>query len=468
MTSPATAHPSARTLGELRASGHVQRTIKDEIRNNLLTALRSGTNPWPGIVGFETTVIPQLERALLAGHDVVMLGERGQGKTRLLRTLVGLLDEWTPVIEGAELNEHPYEPITPASIRKAANLQDDLPIEWKHRSERYAEKLATPDTSVGDLVGDVDPMKVAEGRSLGDPETIHFGLIPRAHRGIVAINELPDLAERIQVSMLNVMEERDIQVRGYSLRLPLDVMLMASANPEDYTNRGRIITPLKDRFGAEIRTHYPLELDDETAVIEQEADLVATVPSFITEILARFTRYVRDHPSVDQRSGISARFAIAGAETVAAAALHRATIVGEESAVARVVDLESVIEVLRGKVEFESGEEGREMEILEHLLRKATADTVRAHLAGIDMAALVSALESGEPVVTGDRVTAKELLASIPAPDVTGPVVDAIAERLEATDDGERASALELALEGLFLARRIGKEADDSGQTIYG
>ncbi|GAA1456262.1 sigma 54-interacting transcriptional regulator [Williamsia maris] len=468
VTSPQTAHPAARTLGELRASGHVQRSIKDEIRNNLLTALRSGTNPWPGIVGFETTVIPQLERALLAGHDVVMLGERGQGKTRLLRTLVGLLDEWTPVIEGAELNEHPYEPITPASIRRAAASLDDLPIEWKHRSERYAEKLATPDTSVGDLVGDVDPMKVAEGRSLGDPETIHFGLIPRAHRGIVAINELPDLAERIQVSMLNVMEERDIQVRGYSLRLPLDVMLMASANPEDYTNRGRIITPLKDRFGAEIRTHYPLELDDETAVIEQEADLVATVPTFIVEILARFTRYVRDHPSIDQRSGVSARFAIAGAETVAAAALHRAAIVGEESAVARVVDLESVIEVLRGKVEFESGEEGREMEILEHLLRKATADTVRAHLAGIDMAALVSALESGEPIVTGDRVTAKELLTSIPSPDVTGPVVDAIAERLEATDDGERASALELALEGLFLARRIGKEADDSGQTIYG
>ncbi len=468
VTSQQTAHPTPRTLGELRASGHIQRSIKDEIRNNLLTALRTGADPWPGIVGFETTVIPQLERALLAGHDVVMLGERGQGKTRLLRTLVGLLDEWTPVIEGAELNEHPYEPITPASIRKAANLQDDLPIAWKHRSERYAEKLATPDTSVGDLVGDVDPMKVAEGRSLGDPETIHFGLIPRAHRGIVAINELPDLAERIQVSMLNVMEERDIQVRGYSLRLPLDVMLMASANPEDYTNRGRIITPLKDRFGAEIRTHYPLELDDEVAVIEQEADLVATVPTFVTEILARFTRYVRDHPSVDQRSGISARFAIAGAETVAAAALHRATVVGEESATARVVDLGSVIEVLRGKVEFESGEEGREMEILEHLLRKATADTVREHLAGIDMAPLVSALETGEPVVTGDRVTAKELLGSIPEPERTGAVIDTIAERLEATDDGERASALELALEGLFLARRIGKEADDSGQTIYG
>ena len=468
MTSASTGHPSARTLGELRASGHVQRSVKDEIRNNLLTKLRAGDDPWPGIVGFESTVVPQLERALLAGHDVVMLGERGQGKTRLLRTLAGLLDEWTPVIEGSELDEHPFEPITPAAIRKAASLGDDLPIEWRHRTERYSEKLATPDTSVGDLVGDVDPMKVAAGRNLGDPETIHFGLIPRAHRGIVAINELPDLAERIQVSMLNVMEERDIQIRGYSLRLPLDVLLVASANPEDYTNRGRIITPLKDRFGAEIRTHYPLELDDEMAVIEQEADLVATVPTFIVEILARFTRYVRDHPSIDQRSGVSARFAIAGAETVGAAALHRATITGEESAVARVVDLTSIIEVLRGKVEFESGEEGRETEILEHLLRKATADTVRAHLGGIDMAPLVTALESGEPVVTGDRVTASELLKSIPSPDTTTPVVDAVAERLDAADGGERASALELALEGLFLARRISKEADDHGVTMYG
>jgi magnesium chelatase subunit I len=468
VTSASTGHPSARTLGELRASGHVQRSVKDEIRNNLLTKLRAGDDPWPGIVGFEATVVPQLERALLAGHDVVMLGERGQGKTRLLRTLAGLLDEWTPVIEGSELDEHPFEPITPAAIRKAANLGDDLPIEWRHRSERYSEKLATPDTSVGDLVGDVDPMKVAAGRNLGDPETIHFGLIPRAHRGIVAINELPDLSERIQVSMLNVMEERDIQIRGYSLRLPLDVLLVASANPEDYTNRGRIITPLKDRFGAEIRTHYPLELDDEIAVIEQEADLVATVPTFIVEILARFTRYVRDHPSIDQRSGVSARFAIAGAETVGAAALHRATITGEESAVARVVDLTSIIEVLRGKVEFESGEEGRETEILEHLLRKATADTVRAHLGGIDMAPLVTALESGEPVVTGDRVTASELLKSIPSPDTTSPVVDAVAERLDAADGGERASALELALEGLFLARRISKEADDHGVTMYG
>ena len=270
--------------------------MRAEIRANLLAALAAGRDPWPGLHGFGSTVVPQLERALLAGHDVVLLGERGQGKTRLLRSLVGLLDEWTPVLAGSELGEHPFEPITVESRRRAAELGDGLPVEWRHRDERYAEKLATPDTSVADLIGDVDPMRVAEGRRLGDPETIHFGLIPRSHRGIVAINELPDLAERIQVAMLNVMEERDIQIRGYVLRLPLDVLVVASANPEDYTNRGRIITPLKDRFGAEIRTHYPRELVDEVAVIRQEAHLVATVPDALLEIVARFTRVAAHLP----------------------------------------------------------------------------------------------------------------------------------------------------------------------------
>src|SRR6186713_3284796 len=325
--------PAPTTVGELRASGHVARSVRAEIRDNLLAALAAGRDPWPGLHGFGGSVIPQLERALLAGHDVVLLGERGQGKTRLLRTLVGLLDEWTPVIAGSELGEHPYDPITHASQRRAAELGDDLPVVWRHRDERYAEKLATPDTSVADLIGDVDPMKVAEGRHLGDPETIHFGLIPRSHRGIVAINELPDLAERIQVAMLNVMEERDIQIRGYVLRLPLDVLVVASANPEDYTNRGRIITPLKDRFGAEIRTHYPTELDAEVAVIHQEGRLHADVPDHPIEILARFTRALRESSAVDQRSGVSARFSIAGAETVAASALHRATGQREDEAV---------------------------------------------------------------------------------------------------------------------------------------
>ncbi|WP_193605070.1 magnesium chelatase [Nocardioides dongkuii] len=458
--------PTIGTVGELRASGHVHRTLRTEIRENLLAKLRDGVDPWPGLHGLQDTVVPQLERALIAGHDVVLLGERGQGKTRLLRTMVGLLDEWTPVIAGSELGEHPYEPVTHASRRRAAELGDDLPVAWRHRDERYAEKLATPDTSVADLIGDVDPMKVAEGRSLGDPETIHFGLIPRSHRGIVAINELPDLAERIQVAMLNVMEERDIQIRGYVLRLPLDVLVVASANPEDYTNRGRIITPLKDRFGAEIRTHYPLGLDAEMAVIRQEAELVARVPEPLLEILARFTRNLRESSSVDQRSGVSARFAIAGAETIAAAALHRATRQGEEEAVARAVDLETALEVLGGKIEFESGEEGREEEILTHLLRTATAETVRQHFRGLDLALLVDAIEAGAMVTTGEQVTARDFLTGLPVLGESE-LYDQICDRLGATDDGERAGAIELALEGLYLARRIGKDSDGS-ETVYG
>jgi magnesium chelatase subunit I len=458
--------PAPRTLGQLRESGHVQKPVRTELRDNLLAKLASGDDPWPGLHGFDDTVIPQLERALLAGHDVVLLGERGQGKTRLLRSLVGLLDEWTPVIAGAEIGEHPYDPITPESRRRVEELGDDLPIEWRHRDERYAEKLATPDTSVADLIGDVDPMKVAEGRHLGDPETIHFGLIPRSHRGIVAINELPDLAERIQVAMLNVMEERDIQIRGYVLRLPLDTLVMASANPEDYTNRGRIITPLKDRFGAEIRTHYPTELDDEIAVVRQEAHLVAEVPDHLVEILARFTRNLRESNSVDQRSGVSARFPISGAETVAASALHRATRQGEETAVARVVDLETAVDVLGGKIEFETGEEGRETEILIHLLRTATAEAVRGHFRGIDFALLVDRIEAGQMVTTGEQVTARDFLMGLPVLGESD-LYDQVCDRLDARNDGERAGAIELALEGLYLARKISKESG-GGETVYG
>ncbi|SDW53472.1 magnesium chelatase subunit I [Amycolatopsis xylanica] len=442
------------------------KSVKTELHDNLLTALKAGQDPWPGIVGFGRTVLPQLERALLAGHDVVLLGERGQGKTRLLRTLAGLLDEWTPVIEGAELHEHPLAPITPASIRRAAELGDDLPVAWIHRDARYTEKLATPDTSVGDLIGDVDPVKVAEGRSLGDPETIHFGLVPRAHRGIVAINELPDLAERIQVALLNVMEERDIQVRGYTLRLPLDVLLVSTANPEDYTNRGRIITPLKDRFGAEIRTHYPLDVAAEVAVVRQEAHLVAEVGEPLIEVLARFVRNLRESTVIDQRSGVSARFAVAAAETVAAAALRRSALTGEEPAVARPVDLDSVPSVLRGKIEFEPGEEGRETEHLVHLLRRAVAETSRRLFAGLDLRPLADAVADGHLVSTGERVPGKDVLAALPEL----PVLHEVAQRagVSASDSpGRIASAVELALESLYLARKLAKDSDDA-TTVYG
>lgn len=457
-----TSTPDIHTLGELRASGHVYRPLREELRENLLAKLASGENPWPGLHGLENTVIPQVERALIAGHDIVLLGERGQGKTRLLRTMTSLLDDFSPIVAGTELREHPFAPVTDATRQRIADEGDALEIEWLAREDRYTEKLATPDTSVADLIGDVDPMRVAEGRRLGDPETIHYGLIPRSNRGIVAINELPDLAERIQVSMLNVMEERDVQIRGYTLRLPLDVLVVASANPEDYTNRGRIITPLKDRFGAEVRTHYPLALEDEIAVIRQEATLSAEVPEVLLEILARFTRGLRESSAVNQRSGVSARFAIAGAETVAAAARRRAAVRGESAAVARLVDLEAAVDVLGGKIEFEPGEEGREWEILEYLLRAATAEAVRPRLRGIDMSPLIEALDGTTTVSTGEDVTAEEFLANLPdLGDAT------LYDDLASAFGGSRASAVELGFEALYLSRKIAKDSGD-GETIYG
>jgi magnesium chelatase subunit I len=455
------------TVGALRASGHEYRTVKEEIRANLLARMRAGESRFPGVVGFDETVLPDLERALLAGHDVVLLGERGQGKTRLIRTVIGLLDEWTPVIAGAELHEHPFAPITPASRRSAAELGDDLPVAWVHRDERYAEKLATPDTSVGDLIGDVDPIKVAEGRTLGDPETIHFGIVPRTHRGIFAVNELPDLAERIQVSLLNVLEERDVQVRGYVLRLPLDVLMIASANPEDYTNRGRIITPLKDRFGAEIRTHYPLDVDVEVDLVRQEAQLVAEVPEHLLEVLARLTRAVRESPAVDSRSGVSARFAIAAAETLAGAALRRVALLGEQDPVARVGDADSVPATLRGKVEFEADGEGREEEILDHLLRRSVAETWRSRLGGLDLSGFVRLVENGHGVATGDRVPTGELLEQVGRVPGLAHVLGRLGFD-EVPTPAEAASAVEFVLEGLHLTRRLAKDVLDDGRVVYG
>jgi magnesium chelatase subunit I len=466
VTAPAASPPAPTTLGELRASGHEHVPVKDEVRANLLARLRAGEPAFPGILGFDDTVLPQVERALLAGHDLVLLGERGQGKTRLIRTLVGLLDEWTPVVAGCEVNDHPYAPVCVRCTRLVAEQGDTAPVAWKHRSDRYGEKLATPDTSVGDLVGDVDPVKVAEGRTLGDPETVHFGLVPRTNRGIFSVNELPDLAERIQVALLNVLEERDIQVRGYQLRLPLDLLLVASANPEDYTNRGRIITPLKDRFGAEVRTHYPLSLEHEVAVVRQEAQPApgVVVPDHLYEVVARWTRLVREAPQVDVRSGVSARFAVAAAETVAASALRRAAVTGE-APVARVCDLPGAVPAARGKVEFEHAEEGRELEVLEHLLRRAVADTFRAHLSGADLSGLQARFADGATVETGDLVPAAALLAGL------GPVpgLAQLLQRLGVEEESPAlaAAALELALEGLHLHRRLAKD-EVGGRTVYG
>ena len=329
---PGTLRPPAelaRTLGELRASGWKSVPVAEEMRRNTMARIASGETLVPGVLGFDDTVIPQLENAILAGHDIILLGERGQAKTRVIRALVGLLDEWLPIVAGSEINDDPYHPVSRGAINTVDEHGDDTPITWVHRSQRYGEKLATPDTSIADLIGEVDPIKIAEGRYLSDELALHYGLIPRVNRGIFAINELPDLSERIQVGLLNVLEERDVQIRGHRIRLPLDITLVATANPEDYTNRGRIITPLKDRFGAQIRTHYPYDTMTEVKIMESEAELPTagipvTVPTYLKEVVAEVSQLARRSSHLNQRSGVSVRLSIANYETLVANSVRRA------------------------------------------------------------------------------------------------------------------------------------------------
>src|SRR3954466_5930092 len=374
------------TIGQLRESGWTSLPVKEEVRANAIARIAAGEPLFPGVLGYEETVLPQLENALLAGHDVIFLGERGQAKTRMIRSLIELLDEWMPVIAGSEINDDPYAPVSRHARDLIAEKGEDTPIEWVHRDTRYGEKLATPDTSIADLIGEVDPIKVAEGRYLSDELTLHYGLVPRTNRGIFAINELPDLAERIQVGLLNVLEERDVQIRGYKIRLPLDVLLVASANPEDYTNRGRIITPLKDRFGSQIRTHYPLETSLEVSIIEQEArplvaeQLQVTVPDFMTEIIAEISQHARQSPHVNQRSGVSARLSIANYETLVANAARRALANGEREVVPRVSDLDALVASTSGKIEIEMLDDGRDSQVLDRIIKSAVLEVFRARV----------------------------------------------------------------------------------------
>ena len=376
------------TRGELQASGWVSRPIKDEIRGNAIARIRAGEALFPTVLGYEDTVLPQLENALLAGHDAIFLGERGQAKTRLIRSLTDLLDEWMPIVAGSEINDDPFQPISRHARQLVEAEGDNTPISWVHRSGRYGEKLATPDTSIADLIGEVDPIRVAEGRYLSDELVLHYGLVPRTNRGIFAINELPDLAERIQVGLLNVLEERDVQIRGFKVRLPLDIVLFASANPEDYTNRGRIITPLKDRFGAQIRTHYPREVDIEMAIVEQESSLgtghgvTVQMPRFMTELVSTITQLARQNSHINQRSGVSVRMSVANYETLVANATRRALRHKEATVAPRVSDLDAILSSTQGKVEFDTLDDGREGEILEQLIRGRGAHRVQAHRAG--------------------------------------------------------------------------------------
>jgi len=456
------------TLGDLKASGWRSRTVKEEVREHAMARIGAGEPVVEGVLGYEDTVLPQLENALLAGHDVIFLGERGQAKTRMIRSLVGLLDEWMPIVAGSEINDDPYHPVSHHARMLVAERGDDTPIEWVHRDRRFGEKLATPDTSIADLIGEVDPIKVAEGRYLADEQTIHYGLVPRTNRGIFAINELPDLAERIQVGLLNVLEERDIQIRGYKIRLPLDVMLVASANPEDYTNRGRIITPLKDRFGAQIRTHYPLTTEVEMAVVDQEArplagaGLTVHVPDWIRAIIAELSHQARRSPHVNQRSGVSVRLSVANYETVVANAARRALRAREPEVVPRVSDLEAIVASTAGKVEIEAIDDGREEQILERLLRAAVLEVFRARVPTAGLGDVVRAFEAGGTVETGDDVPSDAYVRAV----AEIPALAAVAQALGAGESPARvAAATELVLEGLHLTKRLNKDRTGPGFT---
>ena len=454
------------TIGELRAAGYPDLTVKEELRANLLAKLERGEALFETIVGFDDTVLPSLERGILAGHDLILLGERGQAKTRLIRRVVDLLDERSPAIAGCEVNDHPYRPICARCRALVADDGDAVLIRWIGRDERYAEKLATPDTSVADLIGDVDPIRVAEGRYLGDELTIHYGLIPRTNRGIVAINELPDLPERIQVALFNILEERDVQIRGYRIRLPLDLLLVVTANPDDYTHRGRIVSPLKDRFGTQVRTHYPETLADEIAIMEQEArsaagDVPLRVPVYMKELLAALTADLRRSPHVNHRSGVSVRYSIGNLETLAAAAVRRAVRTREREAVPRVCDLPAVLASSLGRVEFDTIEEGREEEILARAAKTAELEVFRRRLSGYDFQPILSRFADGFEAETSDLTPASALLAQFGEL----PGLSKLLERLgvEEESPGAAASAVEFALDGLHLSRRLNK--DETGRT---
>jgi magnesium chelatase subunit I len=461
------APPALRTLGELRASGYRPRSVREELRANLLLRLRAGTPLFPGIVGYEESVIPAVENALLCGHDLIFLGERGQAKTRLARSLVALLDEWVPEVAGSEIHDDPLAPVSARARELVAEAGDACAVAWVHRDERYVEKLATPDVSIADLIGDVDPIKVARGRTLSDELTIHFGLVPRTHRGIFCINELPDLTEKVQVGLFNVMEERDVQVKGYRVRLPIDVLVVASANPEDYTSRGRIITPLKDRYKAQIRTHYPRTRELELAIVQAEAEIPELpgiglcVPEFMREIVAEITLQARRSPDVNQSSGVSVRMSIANYETLAASALRRALRNGEDEAVPRISDLGALQASMSGKLELEvAGAERSEEELVRELVQRAVRIVFDERIPLEGMAPVVESFEKGWKVEVSAAMPAREYLAGLD--QIAG--LEAAAARLAGGSSPARlASAVEFVLEGLHLSNRLNTRAREQG-----
>src|SRR5689334_349222 len=462
---------SLRTLGELKASGYRVLPVREEMRKNLLARLAAGERILPGIIGYDDTVVPELENAILAGHHVVFLGERGQAKSRIIRGLTTLLDPRVPAVAGCAINDDPCAPICRACRRRLAADGDALPIAWIGPDERYGEKLATPDVSMADLVGEIDPIKVAEGRYLADEETIHYGLIPRTNRGIFAMNELPDLTEKVQVGLFNLMEEKDVQIKGYKIRLPLDVVIVASANPEDYTSRGRIITPLKDRFDVQIRTHYPKKLEDELEIMEQEAapnnrrSRKVEVPRFMKEILGHLTFEAPKSNEINQSSGVSVRVTINNYESLISNAEKRALRCKENDIVPRVSDLHSLLASTNGKIEMEyAGEDKKEDELVEKLVNRSIIKVFDQYFSLNSLQKVVEYFNSGWGVEVSDQMPSQDYLEGIK--EIPG-LKEAIKTLGISESPTLMASATEFVLEGLHLHQKLNKEME-GGRVTYG
>jgi len=451
-----------RTVGELKRAGYKVEPVRIEMRNNLLRLLRNQERLMPGILGYDDSVIPEIENGVLAGHHMVFLGERGQAKSRIIRSLTGLLDEYVPAVKGCEINDNPITPICKECRRKLAEAGDNLEVEWIDRDRRYAEKLATPDVSIADLIGEIDPIKVAEGRYLADEETIHYGLIPRTNRGIFAINELPDLTEKVQVGLFNLMEEKDVQIKGYKVRLPIDMVLVASANPEDYTSRGRIITPLKDRFDVQIRTHYPKTIEDEIAIMEQEATypppagMEVRMPQFMKDIMAQITFEARGSNEINQTSGVSVRVTINNFESLISNAEKRAVRNGDTEVVPRLSDLHSVYASTAGKIEMEyAGEEKKEEDLIERLINRAVIKVFDKHVKVDELKEIIAYFDQGWGVEVSDTAPVDEYIEAVRT--IPG-LRDAVAKLGPAESPALMASSAELILEGLHLHQKLNKE----------
>ncbi|MCI0460629.1 MAG: sigma 54-interacting transcriptional regulator [Gemmataceae bacterium] len=464
-----------RTLGELKASNYRVSSVKDEMRRNLIRKLKTGEALFPGIIGYDETVLPQVQNAILSRHDMLFLGLRGQAKTRMLRQLVNLLDDAIPILAGSEVNDNPFAPISHYGRDRLAREGDSTPIEWVGRERRYHEKLATPDVTIADLIGEIDMIKHAEGRYLSSELTMHFGLIPRTNRGIFCMNELPDLSPKIQVGLFNVLEERDVQIRGYPVRLELDLCLVFSANPEDYTNRGRIVTPLKDRIGSVIRTHYPLTreagiaITDANAWTERDA-VTVRVPHFMKEVLEETARLARSSPAVNQQSGVSVRMSIANCENMVSNAERRGILLGESVAVPRVSDLAYLSASTRGKIELTlSEDDGQEDKVVERLVGEAVKNVFASYFEVKHLRPLVEWFEGGKSVVVGDRVPSAEYVKRLGEVPLLRKAVTQLLEKAGAQDGASEAltaSAVEFILEGLHVENKLNKNRK-GGETTF-